>query len=375
MRGLSVIAGARLWVDDDVMANALVKRVGEIQSTPHRLFFDELANQRFAWLARRTCAIPKLAAAYSVKTNPRTELLAAAKRYGLLAEVISDGELERARAQSFGANSIIYNGPRPLRGTKVYCAFADSPEAYDSYVAANLADVLGARYRPSEIESRFGMTGDQLAECAQIARADVRVEAIGLSFHVRPQDFKGRTWYEIATEALDAAKRFQCAAAKPLQVLDIGGGWTPDGLENAFANGLPRFVKAARGSLASLEQVVIEPGQSLVTPCEAVAARILEVRRRADQPEAIVDAGYPDFPQVRSFDHRTFYLAGAKAVRLARGRWQIGGPTCLEYDIVADGVDLPEQAKAGDLVFVCDCGAYDASTAFDFAQGVRSRIS
>ncbi|MBC5824824.1 MAG: hypothetical protein GIW99_01585 [Candidatus Eremiobacteraeota bacterium] len=155
-------------------------------------------------------------------------------------------------------------------------------------------------------------------------------------------------------------------------VLDVGGGWTPDALDAAFQRELSEFVDLATQSLTSLDQVIIEPGQSNRQGRGGRRGSRLGWRDRRGQREAIVDTGYPELPQARSFAHRVFALHGSTCARLPGGMDRIGGSTCLEYDIVADGVSLPGHMKAGDVVVVCDAGAHDASMAFEFGRGERS---
>ena len=74
----------------------------------------EAAEQNFAQLSRVVSSHPVLRAAYSVKTNPRDELIDLALRHGLDVEVISEAEWRHVRARGFGPGRILYNGPRPL---------------------------------------------------------------------------------------------------------------------------------------------------------------------------------------------------------------------------------------------------------------------
>ena len=45
------------------------------------------------------------------------------------------------------------------------------------------------------------------------------------------------------------------------------------------------------------------------------------------------------------------------------------GRLCMEHDIVATKVGLPEGTKAGDLLIFCDAGGYDRSMSYVFGRG------
>jgi len=135
--------------------------------------------------------------ALSVKTNPRPELLLLACEHDFFAEVISPQELAAAIEVGFPPQRIIYNGPRRLERGAVYCAFADSTQAFEHYCVREEIEVAGLRIRPSGIDSRFGVQSHALARCAHAAKAAGR-HALGVSFHARPQDYGRRRWSDIA---------------------------------------------------------------------------------------------------------------------------------------------------------------------------------
>ncbi|HZH33734.1 MAG TPA: hypothetical protein VEX64_02780, partial [Pyrinomonadaceae bacterium] len=54
---------------------------------------------------------------------------------------------------------------------------------------------------------------------------------------------------------------------------------------------------------------------------------------------------------------------------LGRGKAHLMGRLCMEHDVVASNVELPSDAKAGDLLVFCDAGAYDRSMSYVFGRG------
>ncbi len=95
---------------------------------------------------------------------------------------------------------------------------------------------------------------------------------------------------------------------------------------------------------------------------------MLEVRARPGRREAIVDAGYPEWPQMHSYVHGFFVWREGAWRALGRGGDRLGGRTCLEYDVV-DGLRFPADLDAGDVLMIAGTGSYDRSMSFDFARG------
>ncbi|MDQ6781774.1 MAG: hypothetical protein M3Z37_11565, partial [Candidatus Eremiobacteraeota bacterium] len=128
-----------------------------------RMFFPAVARRNFARVGALCSSLPPVQPALSVKTNPRPQLLQLALDHGFFAEVISPQELHAVRALGFDPQRIIYNGPRALEQGTVYCAFADSLEAFGRYCMHAEIGIAGVRVRPSGIDSRFGIQRDALA--------------------------------------------------------------------------------------------------------------------------------------------------------------------------------------------------------------------
>jgi diaminopimelate decarboxylase len=99
---------------------------------------------------------------------------------------------------------------------------------------------------------------------------------------------------------------------------------------------------------------------------------VLEVRHGRDgASEAVVDAAISDLPMAPFYPHRVYG-------RAARGDWsalagggdRLIGRICMESDILASDVALPEGIGPGDRLVIADAGAYDASMAYNFGRGV-----
>ncbi len=311
--------------------------------------------------------------AYSVKTNPAPELLRAAKRVGFLAEVIGPQELEHARTWGFTDDKLVYNGPYPARN----CAhppaiiFADSIEGFASAAEHFPRSTVGIRLRPPAVSSRFGVPFARIDELSEAIRYTERHE-IGVSFHVRPQDYGDYDFLGLAETVAGYAAELERRSGALVTIFDAGGGRRPCEFDDEVRRGtFDRLISLVGDRLEHLRAIVLEPGQALATPCEAVIGTILEVRHSQRRVmEIVVDVGFPDLPQVRTFTHRIFHVTGGKP-RIARpGHGRILGHTCLEYDVLREDIDL-DGCRVGDTIAIADAGAYDASMSFPFARGRR----
>jgi diaminopimelate decarboxylase len=344
--------------------------------TPQRVFRARAARERLAHVARLRDVLGRpplaLCAAYSLKTNPRSELVRMAREHGFLAEAISADELAWAAHEGFAPAETIYNGPEPLAPRdpheQLAAALADSLEAFARNLRHGVARVAGVRLRPSMIASRFGVPVDEDPELLAAVAATPPGTQLGVSFHVRREDYKGATWRDLAADVLHRAVALQAHAGRPVVAFDVGGGWTPEQFDADFQADMRWLVDRIVDALPSCTRLLFEPGQAVCTPAEALVTSVLEVRRRRARCEVVVDLGYSDWPEMHAYVHGFFVRREDRWLPLGRGPDRLGGRTCLEYDLI-DGLRFPADIAAGDRLLITDAGSYDHSMAFDFARG------
>ena len=355
---------------DDELRASISERWDPERDTPWRCFLSDIAERNVGDALDALSAHPRFKLNYSVKTNPRDEMVALMHRNGVLAECISEGECDQAREHGYGPDEITYNGPRVIRNRRVNVAFADSVEAFAFYASRSDAmNVHGVRMRPHTIPSRFGVKSCELPKVIEIARASENVERLGVSFFSRPEDFGERQWREIADEVLGYAVDLESESGKPVTIFDLGGGFLAEAWMERFERDYAHVSEVAPRRLSNLDHIYVEPGQGLSTPVEALFLRVLEVRQRDDAREIVVDGGQPNLPQLRWLPHRVFWQGADGWIKLEDGRDRIFGCICTEEDVIRHDVQLPAQIAAGDVLAVADAGSYDSSMAFGFGQG------
>jgi diaminopimelate decarboxylase len=225
------------------------------------------------------------------------------------------------------------------------------------------------RLRPNWYESRFGISAEQTIEAVAALASLPAEQPIGVSFHVRPQDRGARSWLEVARTFLQRAAGIERASGRAVVVFDVGGGWTPNELASVVRSELRMFVEEAPRALPNLATILLEPGQSLATPTQFMISSVVEVRRHPHHTEIVIDAGYPNLPLQGTYVHRIYVEDGGGWLLLDEGNDRILGPTCLEYDVVASNVSIPQAVRPSTKIRIADCGSYDASMAFHFARG------
>jgi diaminopimelate decarboxylase len=157
-----------------------------------------------------------------------------------------------------------------------------------------------------------------------------------------------------------------------IEILDVGGGWFPEDLQKNAGEKFRRAIAMIPDFLPNVKQIFSEPGKALAQPSMAVAMQILEIRNAfGDAREVVVDGSIAELPMYFFYPHRILCQDAASGgwKSLNRGKTQLLGRLCMEHDIVASNVELPENAQVGDILVFCDAGAYDRSMSYVFGRG------
>jgi len=355
----------------------LIDAARQRSPTPRRVLLGRVAAARFARAARLRQRHPRLAVAYSLKTDPSRELLALARHHGLWAETISLGEIELAIHCGWPPGQIVYNGPVPLRprpaGGELQAAFADDAEILGAYLQDVGARVIGIRLRPPFEPSRFGVD----LECPEAFGSLVRTLAsapprqrLGISFHLASSACGLERWERCAVSIFDFAAALEQLSRRRFSLVNFGGGWTAEDFDTALEPVIARLLAEAGAKLSGQPEFLIEPGKALAEPAQAILTRVVHIpRSHRGNRAAVLDAGVADVPLFASFPHRVA-LVRETVARLGAGSDELLGPSCMEGDRLSTAVALPEDLMVGDLIAICDAGGYDASMAHQLGRGI-----
>jgi diaminopimelate decarboxylase len=358
--------------------------------TPEWLFLASTAADLFkraSDVARTlTTAETQVAHAYSIKTNPDERMIKLAYESGFYAEAISLLEVRKALDIGFKPEQVILNGPGKwwpeglLPKSSIHAVFCDSIADVER-VRAALEDgelqskIVGVRLRTPHIESRFGIpinTPEDFRALVEAVESLPRQNTFGVHFHMASSNIGVQQWWHLYEAMLRWCKSIEGLTGRRIECLDVGGGWFPDDWHANSDDQFAGAVARARKTLPSVRQIISEPGKALAQPSMAVAMRLLEIQETGGEVrEAVVDGSIAELPMHFFQPHRVLRRDSrtGRWQALGRGQTRLMGRLCMEHDVVAEGVELPEDARVGDLLVFCDAGAYDRSMSYVFGRG------
>ena len=362
--------------------------------TPSFLFLKTTAAELFEKAADAACKAStdkiKVINAYSIKTNPHERMLRNALDAGFLAETISPPEVRKVMDMGFKPDQIILNGPGKwwrkdyLPKEALHAVFCDSIADLNRVVAAVNANelqagIVGVRLRTPNIPSRFGIpvhTPEVFGALIDAVKLLPQECAFGIHFHMASSNVGIAQWMYLFEAMLRWCASIEAIGGRRIQCLDMGGGWAPDDWQRSLTdNRFELAVSRIAELLPHVREVISEPGKALAQSSMALAMRILEIQDSvhgvSEERGIVVDGSIAELPMHFVHPHRILHQSaeGGPWQTVGRGKTQLLGRLCMEHDVVATNVELPDSAKAGDMLVFCDAGAYDKSMSYVFGHG------
>jgi diaminopimelate decarboxylase len=393
---IAIDAGSRDGAPDGLAAipKTMMSDIGGIDfdavQTPEFLYMGSTAETLFRKASDRAHRLStnkvQVVSGYSIKTNPDPRLIKLALDHGFYAEAISLMEVQAALDVGFRPDQVIMNGPakfwRPelMPKERMHAFFCDSIADLERTIAAVDAGALssahiGIRIRSPNVTSRFGIPLDSPATFRKLIEGVKKLptdSAFGIHFHMASSNIGVAGWGHLFESMLGWCQAIEQLAGRTIEILDLGGGWWPDDWHDQGSDRFAAALARIREALPGVKQIVSEPGKAMAQPSMALAMRILEIQEHEDDyVEAVVDASIAELPMHFFQPHRMLRQCSETGALqpLGRGKTNLMGRLCMEHDIVATNVSLPEGTRAGDLLIFCDAGGYDRSMSYVFGRG------
>jgi diaminopimelate decarboxylase len=371
---------------DDLPLDEIARRFG----TPSYVYSGaaiEAAYQEYAAaLAGREALV-----CYSVKANSNLAILALLAKRGAGFDIVSGGELARVLAAGGDPGKTLFSGVgksdaeiRVALEKGVACINLES-EAELTKVDA-IAGALGKRapiafrvnpdidarthpYISTGLrENKFGVAHADAERLYRTAASLRNVEVVGIGCHIGSQLTQAAPLTQAASRVAALADRIERAGIA-LRHIDIGGGIGIRYRDEA-QEPISSFLDGALGVLAGRkEQLVLDPGRSLVGNAGVLLTRVEYVKPGEAKNFLVVDAAMNDLirPALYGAWHEV------KTVReSAPGAavYDVVGPVCESGDFLARERRLA--AREGDLLAIMSAGAYSMAMSSNYNTRPRA---
>jgi diaminopimelate decarboxylase len=328
--------------------------------------------------------------AFSVKANGNLAVLKTLARLGAGADVVSGGELKKARAAGIPAGKIVFSGvgktEDELKLALAEDIFQFNVESEPELEALSALALAAGKRAPVTLrvnpdidarthakittgtsETKFGIPFSQ-ARAAYAKAASLKgIAVVGVDVHIGSQITD--------LEPFDAAFRRVAelivllrADGHVISRLDLGGGlgvpYIEDNQPPPDPTAYGMVVKHVTDDLGC--RLIFEPGRMIAANAGVLVASVIYVKHGDAKIFLIVDAGMNDLIRPALYDsHHEITAVREPNPGAERVKYDVVGPVCETSDIFAAARFLPP-LKSGDLVAIQSAGAYGAVMASSY---------
>ena len=321
---------------------------------------------------------------YAMKANSNQAVIATLAKLGAGADVVSEGELKRARSAGIAPDKIMFSGigktERELAlavDENILCVNVESEAELEqlSAIAASKGKTIGvsvrvnpdidpkthAKIATGKAENKFGIPISRAREVYGRAAKLPGLKVAGVDMHIGSQITDLDPFGDAFTLLAEFVRALR-ADGHTIAHIDLGGGlgipYRDDNEPPPHPDAYADVVKRATRDLGC--RLIFEPGRLIVGNAGILVTRVLLVKHGEAKTFVVVDAAMNDLIRPTLYDaHHEIQSVRQPAATGRRVRADVVGPVCESGDFLALDRDLAEP-EAGALLAVMSAGAYGA---------------
>jgi diaminopimelate decarboxylase len=320
---------------------------------------------------------------YAMKANSNQAVVATLARLGAGADVVSGGELKRARAAGVPADKIMFSGIGKTAAELalaidegILCINVESEPELEmlSAIAAGKgrSACVSVRVNPDidarthhkiatgKAENKFGIPLSRAREVYARAAKLPGLKVSGVDMHIGSQITDLDPFGDAFALLADFVRSLR-ADGHVISHIDLGGGLgIPYRDDNEPPPRPEEYAKVVKRATRDLNcRLIFEPGRLIVGNAGILVTRVLFVKHGEAKNFVVVDAAMNDLIRPTLYDAYHEIWPVKEAGSGQRIRADVVGPVCESGDFLGLDRDMAEP-KAGDLLSVMSAGAYGA---------------
>jgi diaminopimelate decarboxylase len=358
--------------------------LADIVGTPFYCYSSATIERHYNVFAAAFAGVDALVC-YALKANSNQAVVTTLARLGAGADVVSEGELLRARAAGIPPQRIVFSGvgktARELNQAVehgILCVNVESESELEllssiAIAKGRTADIsirvnpdvdpkTHAKIATGKAENKFGIPISRGREVYARAAKLKGVRAIGVDMHIGSQiiDLQPfRDAFALLAEFVGVLR----ADGHAISHVDVGGGlgvpYREDNEPPPDPNAYAAIVKGATQNLGC--RLILEPGRLIVGNAGVLVTRVLHVKHGDAKNFVVVDAGMNDLIRPTLYDaHHDIRPVREPSAGRRRIVADVVGPVCESGDYFALERELAAP-DAGDYLALMTAGAYGAT--------------
>mgnify|MGYP001328952863 CR=1 FL=1 len=357
---------------ENILAQKLVKKY----KTPFYCYSLSQLKSNF-YNFKNSFKVTKPIICFSVKSNSNLYILKELKRLGAGADVVSIGELLKAKKAGINSNKIVFSG---VGKTEEEIKAAIQKKVLliniESESEANLINKIskrmsrtvsvGIRLNPNITarthkkistggkDEKFGLVYSDCIKLSQKIKKMKNMKLQGLSVHIGSQITNIKPFRDV----LDLINKFEKKVKISFKFIDLGGGmgisYTNKDKElnlKEYSKLVEKFIKNKKA------KIIFEPGRFIIANTAIMLTKITYIKKSLNKNFIILDAGMNNLMRPALYDSKHQIVPLKKIAKQIKGNIEFVGPICESSDKFLTQKNF-SKVREGDCVALTHVGAY-----------------
>jgi diaminopimelate decarboxylase len=362
---------------EDVTLTTIAAAVG----TPTYVYSAAAIRTAYRSLSTALSGLP-VRIHYAMKANSNLAVLRVVRECGAGVDVVSSGELHRARLAGFAGGDIVFAGVGKTRAdldyamdVGVHCVNVESEEELE--LLSSVAEARGAvapvslRINPGvvnvtaghvyiatgEAGTKFGISLNRGIAAAIRAAALPGIELVGLDMHIGSQIADVEAFADAQRRLRGLLDAIRAEGITTVRTVDVGGGFPIAYHDDEPVADLPGFARVLRDTFGDADvELIVEPGRFLVAEAGVLLTEVLYRKDSGSKHFMIVDAGMNDLLRPSHYEAH-HGIEPVLPTHAPSHVVDVVGPVCETGDFLALDRAMPD-VPSGTLLAVLHAGAY-----------------
>ena len=322
---------------------------------------------------------------FAVKSNTNLSLLKEIKKFGLGADVVSQGELMMAIKAGIDPKKIVFSGVGKSASEIKYAidkrilllnaeSMSEIKKIDKIASSKNRKVKVGLRLNPntdaktlSQIstgkkENKFGVNEMTFIEVSKYIKNSKFLNLKCLSVHIGSQILDHKPYQKMLNVLDKLIKKINFN----FEYIDLGGGMGIDYNKDNKKFNYKKYNQIIKKFLKKHKsKIVFEPGRSIIGDTAILISKIIYIKENSKKDFIIVDAAMNDFMRPALYGAKHKIIPLKKTNKMTKKSYDFVGPICETTDKFLT-TNKFQRLNEKDYIIICDVGAYGSSLSSNY---------
>jgi len=322
---------------------------------------------------------------FAIKSNTNINLIKEIKKFGLGADVVSKGELMLALKAGINPKKIVFSGVGKTENEikfaiekKILLINSESKSEIDLIEKISkkkkITVNIGIRFNPNtdaktikqistgKKDNKFGVDEKTFIQLVTKLKKSKFISLKCLSVHIGSQITDHKP-YEKMIRAVD--KLIKKTKFK-FDYVDLGGGMGISYEKNQRKLDYFKYSKVIEKFIKQHDtKIIFEPGRSIIGDTAVLVSKVIYLKESYSKTFVILDAAMNDMMRPALYGAKHQILPVSKSKIKKSNNYEFVGPICETTDKFLSSKNF-QKLNEGDLIFLCDVGAYGSSLSSNY---------